>query len=154
MDPMPCILPYMASYGHVRLICPSVSLYDLMLYLIPFYNLCLLASPLVCPILTLWISDSYHTPVIPLCPLVSATKYSHILILDLKLFDLFNFFIDITPMIRSLNFLKILPCISLVIKYPIMSFVGHHSIFNSLLLIRLVMKKKRIFMCLVRFLLD
>ena len=55
---MPYILPYTAFYGPVRLIQPSVALYDFMPYLIPFYDLPLLASPYVCLILTPWMSDS------------------------------------------------------------------------------------------------
>ena len=58
------------------------------------------------------------------------------------------------PIIRSLKFINILTCVGLVMKYLIMSFVVHHSTFNSFLLIQSVMQKKLLFMCLVRFLLD
>ena len=143
MDPMPYILPNTDFYGRVRLVRPSMTLYDLMSYLIPFYNLLLLASPYVCLILTPWMSDSQHTHVVPLCLLVSGTKCSHTFLLNLTFFDFFNIlFIGINTMIRSLNLLKRPPCVGLVMKSAIMSFLGHNSAFNSFLLIWSVMKNK------------
>ena len=47
-----------------------MALYDLMSYLIPFYDLTLLATTYVCLILTLWMSDSQqkeaHSQVFPI----------------------------------------------------------------------------------------
>ena len=57
-------------------------------------------------------------------------------------------------MIRSLKNLKILPCVGLVMKYSSLSFVGHHYIFNSFLLIKSVIKNKLMWMNVVRLLLD
>ena len=103
----------------------------------------------------MWMSYSQHTPVVPLCLLVSGTKYPLTLLINLAFFDLFNIlFIGVTPIIMSLNFSKILTCIGLVVKYPIMSFVGHHSIFNSFIQIKSMIKKELILMCLVRFIHD
>ena len=71
-----------------------MALYNLMPYLIPFYNNTLLASPHICLILTPWMSDSQYTTVVPLCFLVSGTKYSHYLLLNITLFDFFNIIFD------------------------------------------------------------
>ena len=76
------------------------------------------------------------------------------LLLFLVSFSFLSFLILVNSMISSLNFSNRLSCVGLVVKYPIISFEGHHSIFNSLLLIHSVMKKKRMLMCLVRLLLD
>ena len=71
-----------------------MDLYNLMSYLILFCDITLLSSPYVCLILTTWMSDSQHIPVIPLCLLVSGTKYPHNLLLNLTLFDLFIILFD------------------------------------------------------------
>ena len=71
-----------------------MALYNLIPYLITFYNNTLLASPHICLILTLWMSDSKYTTVVPLCFLVSGTKYSHYLLLNITLFDFFNIIFD------------------------------------------------------------
>ena len=71
-----------------------MALYSLMSYLIPLYDFPLLAGPYVCLVLTLWMSDSQHTYVVPLCLLVSRTKYSHTLLLNIAFFDLFNIIFD------------------------------------------------------------
>ena len=63
-------------------------------YLIPFYDNTLLDSPHVCLILTPWMSDSQYTTVFPLCFLVSGTRYSHYLLLNLTFFDFFDTFFD------------------------------------------------------------
>ena len=47
-------------------------------------------------------------------------------------------------MIRYLKYLKRLPCIGLVMKYPIMLFVENHSTFNLFLLIWSVIKKTNV----------
>ena len=65
-----------------------------MAYLIPFYDLPLLASPYACLILTLRMYDSQHTPMVPLCFLVSGINYSHTLLHNITLFDLFNILFD------------------------------------------------------------
>ena len=39
-------------------------------------------------------SGYQHTPVVPLYLMVSGTKYSHIILLNLTLFDLFNILFD------------------------------------------------------------
>ena len=57
MDPIPYILPYTTFYAPVQLIWASMELYKLMSYLIPFYNISLLARPYGCLILTPWMSD-------------------------------------------------------------------------------------------------
>ena len=54
---MPYILPYTAFYGSVQLIQPSLALYNLMSYLITFYDIPLLTSPYICHIITPWMSD-------------------------------------------------------------------------------------------------
>ena len=64
-----------------------------------------------------------------------------------------SFLVGMSPMIRYLKFLKRLTCVGLVMKSPIMSFLGNHSKFNSFLLIRSVMKNKLMLMFLVHFLL-
>ena len=74
------------------------------------------------------------------------------LLISLSLISLISFMIGVNNIIRSLNFFNILTCVGLVMKYPIMSFVGHHSIFNSFLLIRTLMKKI-LLICLVHLLL-
>ena len=71
-----------------------MALYDLMSYLIPFYDLPLVSSPYVCLILTPWMYDSQNTPVVPLCLLISGTKYSHTLLLNLTFFDFFIILFD------------------------------------------------------------
>ena len=65
-----------------------------------------------------------------------------------------SFLIGMIFMIRSLNILNILPCVGLVMKYPIMSFVGHHYTFNSFLMILAVMKNKWMLVCFFLLLLD
>ena len=60
-----------------------------MQYIIPLYNLPLVASICIFIILTLWMPDSQPTPVVPLCPLVSGTKYPHNLLLNITFFDFF-----------------------------------------------------------------
>ena len=140
MDPVMYIIPYEAFYGLVWLIRPSMDLYNLISYLIPFYDLPLLASQYVCLILNLWVSNSQHTLVVTLCLLVLGTNI-HIFFLILHY--LVSVLIGMTPMISSPNFINIIPCIGLVMKYPIISFVGHHSTFNSFLLIRSVMKNNK-----------
>ena len=50
----------------------------------------------------------------------------------------------INPNIKSLKNLKILPSVVLVMKYHILSFVGHHSILNSFLMIQSVIKRKNV----------
>ena len=57
--------------------------------------------------------------------------------------------VRITPMIRSLNFLNRFPWSGLVVKYPAIPFVGHHSIVNSFLFKRYVTNKNCMLMCLV-----
>ena len=57
-------------------------------------------------------------------------------------------------MMRFLNFLNKEPWVGFVMKSPVISAVGHHSTCNSFLLIRSVMKKYRMLMCLVRFVLE
>ena len=103
-------------------------------------------------ILTPWVSDYQHTHMVPLCLLVSGTKYSLTLLLS---FTFFNILFDLDEShYQVYNFLKILPCVSLFTKSPIMKFLGHHSTFNSSLLIHSVMKEKKNLMCLVHFLVD
>ena len=65
-----------------------------MSYLIPFYNITLVDSPYVCLILTLWMSDYQHTPLVPLCLLVSGTKYSQTLLLNLTYLYFFVIIFD------------------------------------------------------------
>ena len=50
----------------------------------------------------------------------------HILffLISLDLIDLILFLIGMTPMISYINLLKALPCVGLIIKFPIMSFWG------------------------------
>ena len=67
--------------------------------------------------------------------------------------SLISLLIGMTSIISSQNFLNRLPCVGLIMKYHIVSFLGHHSTFNSFLLIRSVMKKKQKLMFLVRLLL-
>ena len=119
-----------------------MSLYDLMSYTIPFYDINLLASTYVCLILTLWMYDYQQTTMVPLCLLVSG-KNIHILFFSILLSLIYwlYFLIGITPMIRYINFLKTLTCVCLVMKYPIMKFAGNHSTLNYFLMIRSVMKK-------------
>ena len=68
-----------------------MALYDLMSYLISFYDIYLVASPYICLILNPWMSNFKHTPVVPLCLLVSGTKYSNTLLLNITFFDFFSF---------------------------------------------------------------
>ena len=67
-----------------------MAVYNLMSYIIPFYDITLLANPYNCIILTPWMSDYQHTPMVHLCFLFSGTKYSNTLHLNLTFFDLFN----------------------------------------------------------------
>ena len=60
-----------------------------MSYLISLYDLPLVASLYVCLVLTTWMSDSQHIHVIILFLLVTGTKYSHTLLLNITFFDLF-----------------------------------------------------------------
>ena len=79
---------YTAFYYPVWLIWTYMDLYDSMWYLIIFYDLPLLASTYVCLVLTLWMSDSQHTPVVPLSLLVSGKKYSYTILLSITFFDI------------------------------------------------------------------
>ena len=56
------------------------------------------------------------------------------------------FLVGMNPMIISLNFLKRLPWSGLVLKYPVITFVGHHSTVTSFLFIRYVTNKNHMFM--------
>ena len=65
-----------------------------MSYIIPFYDFTLPDIPYDCLILTQCMYDTQHFPVVPLCLLVSGTKYSHTLLLNINLFGLFNIIFD------------------------------------------------------------
>ena len=65
-----------------------------MSYLIPLYDLPLLDIIYVCLILTPWMSNYQHTHVVPLGFLVSGTKYSHTLFLNLTFFDFLTILFD------------------------------------------------------------
>ena len=71
-----------------------MDLYSLMSYLIIFYDKNLLAGLHACLILTPWKYYSQYTTVVPLCFLVSGTKYSDYLLLNLTFFDFFNIIFD------------------------------------------------------------
>ena len=64
------------------------------------------------------------------------------------------FLIGMDPIIRSLKILNRMPCIGLVMKYPIISFLGRYSIFNYFVMIQSVMKNKWMLLYLVKLLLD
>ena len=74
-------------------------------------------------------------------------------LIPLSLIYLISFLIGMTPVIRSINFLKRFTCVGLVMKYHLILVMGHNSTFNSFLLIGSVMKKKQMLMCLVCLLL-
>ena len=54
--------------------------------------------------------------------------------------------VRMTPMIWSLNFLNRFPWSGLVIKYPVISFVGNHSAVTSFLFIKSVTRNNCMFM--------
>ena len=72
----------------------------------------------------------------------------------LSCFPLFGSFGGMTPMMRSINLLKIDTWFGLVNKYPVISYVGHHFTSISPLWILSVTKTYLMFICLVHFLLD
>ena len=78
-----------------------------------------------------------------------AHSYGHISKWDQTLMEYTYFLVKMTPMIRSLNLLNRFPWSALVIKYPVIPFLGHHSTVTSFLFLRYVTKKNRMFMCLV-----
>ena len=134
---------------------PFLDLYDLMSYHISFINIPLIASPhfflyLICVF------------IIPNTPLWSLYVYwfqgpdIHIILFLIPnyLISLISVFIGMMTTITSLNFSMRLSCAGLVMKSPIIPFVGQQSTFNYFLLVRSVIKKKRMLMCLVRLLLD
>ena len=130
-----------------------------MSYLIPFYDLPLLDIIYVYLIITPWMYNSQHNHVVPLCFLVSGTKYSHTLFLNLTFFDFLNILFDwydsrdqVSKLFKGTS-LRRLGNLS-IMKYPITSFVRHQSTFNSLLLIQCVMKNKQMSMCLVSLIID
>ena len=71
-----------------------MDLYNLISYIIPFYDLTLVSSTYICLIITPRMSDYQHTPMVPLFLLVSGIKYSHTILLNLNLFDFFIILFD------------------------------------------------------------
>ena len=70
----------------------------------------------------------------------------HIYEWDQTLIEYTYFLVGMTPMIRSLNVLNRFPWSGLVIKYPVIPFVGHHYIVTSFLFIQFVTENNRMFM--------
>ena len=97
------------------------------------------------------ICDTYHV--------LHFLSYSYLLFLVcffflLPCFPLFGSIWGMTPMMSSLNLLKIDPWFGLVKESPVVSSVGHHSTEISPLWILSVTKIYLMFICLVRLLLN